>query len=97
MSKLNPLYTQWDIKYFHNLHKERMHQVWQQSVSYASFYERLKKGMSLKQAIYTPSNTNMKRQPSKQANLSKQAKPSLRFRFISFLKKCQSKSEIQRN
>ena len=84
MSKLNPLYEKWDVKYFRKEHIKRMELIWEQPTSYQAFHTRLKSGMSLREAIYTPSNTNMKR------NRVQMPKPNklknLRFRFISFFK-----------
>ena len=61
MSQINPLYEYWDVKYFRHEHILRMKQIWAEPVKYKSFYERLRRNPSLKEAIYTPSNTNMRR------------------------------------
>ena len=90
MSKINPLYTRWDVKYFRNLHRARMKLIDKPSVSYPSFYERLQKGMSLKEAIYTPSNRNMARYNMKHETKTQKLKEKLatkRIRFISLFKK----------
>lgn len=91
MSKLNPLYEHWDIKYLYNEHIKRMQQIDQQPVTYAQFYLRLKKWMRLRDAIYTPSNTKMVRN---RYNMKSQTKPqklkekltTIRIRFISLFK-----------
>jgi hypothetical protein len=83
MSKLNPLYERWDIKYFYKLHLERMEQMGEVPVSYPRFYVRLKNWMMLRDAIYTPSKTNMIRNKH---NMKPNKLKNIRFRFISFFK-----------
>ena len=82
MSKLNPLYERWDVMYFRNLHKERQAQMWTDPVEYRAFYERLKKWMTLKEAIYTPRLRTMKNKINMKPNRLK----NLRFRFISLFR-----------
>lgn len=91
MSKLNPLYERWDVKYFYKLHLERMEQMDQISVTYAQFYLRLKKWMRLRDAIYTPSNTKMVRnrynmKPQTKTQKLKEKLTTIRIRFISYFK-----------
>ena len=89
MSKLNPLYEHWDIKYLYNEHIKRMQQIDQQPVTYAQFYLRLKKWMRLRDAIYTPSNTKMVRYNMKHQTKTQKLKEKLttiRIRFISLFK-----------
>ena len=91
MSKLNPLYERWDVKYFYKLHLERMQQMNQISVTYAQFYLRLKKWMRLRDAIYTPSNTKMVRnrynmKPQTKTQKLKEKLTTIRIRFISLFK-----------
>ena len=83
MSKLNPLYKRWDIKYFYKLHLERMRQMDKTPVSYPRFYVRLKEWMVLKEAIYTPSETNMVRN---KRNMKPNRLKNIRYRFINFFK-----------
>lgn len=83
MSKINPLYEYGDVKYFRNLHKQRQAQMWWTAVSYSSFHIRLSRWMSLKEAIYTPGNTNMRRN---RYNMKPNRLKNLRFRFISFFR-----------
>lgn len=61
MSKINPLYKKWDVKYFYNLHVERQKLMWETPTSYPAFENRLRKWMVLKEAIYKPCKTNMRR------------------------------------
>lgn len=81
MSKINPLYKYGDIKYFYKLHKQRQIQMWNAYLSYPAFYNRLKIWMSLKEAIYTPSNTRKIRH-----NVVWNKLRMLRVRFISLFK-----------
>lgn len=76
-----PRYNHWDIKYYWRLHKARQQIMEQPSISYVAFYNRIKKWMTLKEAIYTPSNTNMARY-----NMKPNRYKNLRYRFISFFK-----------
>lgn len=87
MSKLNPLYEKWDVKFFWREHIRRMRFISKPHVSYQAFYTRLKNWMSLREAIYTPSNTNMNRYNMKPKRWYKKFKSNLHFlriRFISF-------------
>lgn len=86
MSKLNPLYERWDIKYFYKLHLERMEQMEEVPVSYPRFYVRLKSWMMLRDAIYTPSNRNMARYNMKPKPTWKEKLHNILIRFISFFK-----------
>lgn len=82
MSKLNPLYEKWDVMYFRNLHKRKQEELWNQPVKYSAFYERLKSWMTLKEAIYTPSNKPMANKINMKPNRFK----NLLFRFISLFR-----------
>ena len=91
MSKLNPLYNHWDIKYFWKEHVKRMNQTSKPFVTYTQFYLRLKKWMNLKDAIYTPSNINMARnrinmKPTTKYEQLKTNLTALRIGFISLFK-----------
>ena len=80
MSKLNPLYWYGDVNYSHKLHIQKMSDLWFPFVKYNAFHERLKK-MSLKDAIYTPSDTKKSRY-----NMKPKPIRNRWFRFISFFK-----------
>lgn len=79
MSKLHPMYKEWDVKHFRRLHKARQQQMGWTPVSYVAFYLRLKKWMQLKEAIYTPSDTKMVRNRV-------DMKPKKKKRYIRLLK-----------
>ena len=47
-------YTAGDIKYYRKLHVLRMQATWELPVTYPQFYRRLRNGIVLYDAIYTP-------------------------------------------
>lgn len=54
MSKISNLYNAWDIKYFRWIHKQKQLAMWREYVSYQQFRRRLERGMTLRDAIYSP-------------------------------------------
>lgn len=54
MSKISNLYNAWDIKYFRWIHKQKQLAMWREYVSYTQFRKRLQRGMTLRDAIYSP-------------------------------------------
>lgn len=125
MSKISNLYNAWDIKYFRWIHKQKQLAMWREYVSYTQFRRRLERGMTLRDAIYSPcalyqrryhkSKTPIQDNIRRRATLMeenvhipslddlvaienlkpiqpKQAKLTLRDRFISFFKRWQKRN-----
>ena len=59
MHKISNLYEDGDIKYYRRIHCDRQQSQWNTPVTYEQFRRRLDSGMTLRDAIYTPSNTHM--------------------------------------
>lgn len=59
MHKISNLYEDGDIKYYRKIHCDRQRSQWNQPVCYEQFRQRLNKGMTLRDAIYTPSDIHM--------------------------------------
>lgn len=137
MSKISNLYNAWDIKYFRWIHKQKQLAMWRDYVSYQQFRRRLQRGMTLRDAIYSPcavyqrrinkskhpiADNIRRRETLREENIQiididelwkieamknnirfvpcdkhwnplppKQPKPTLKDRFISFLKRCQKR------